>query len=279
MRRRNFREAPADNSYMKHKVGPVVAVVLMAVAYALIAWRSSGRASTRQAGRAPAPAPAATVANAKPDPAAAVQALVDAHNRALPHEADTFRADGWKIVSAPPPDGRLLRYDPELLLEGREQELRVQLASTVATPGDAARIASIVRRAHDVQTRVTAVEALGRIATGEAQGALCELLGADGPAVDDPARSLVVPLLRPAGLDDPLAGKLASLMDSPSVTAVERKQLAFTLALTGLRDGMTLPAATLAALSPASLRQLDEMIALARAGSAPLAHNATEGGR
>ena len=43
--------------------------------------------------------------------------------------------------------------------------------------------------------------------------------------------------LRPSGLDDELAGRLAAQLDGETLTAVEKKQLAFTLALLGLRDG------------------------------------------
>src|SRR5437762_1100876 len=81
-----------------------------------------------------------------------------------------------------------------------------------------------------------AVEALGRIGTREAQSELLALLA--GLPEEDEARRVIVPLLRPSGLDDEFAARLAAHLDGPVLTATEKKQLAFTLALIGLRDGM-----------------------------------------
>src|SRR5947209_3159197 len=78
-------------------------------------------------------------------------------------------------------------------------------------------------------TRVAAVEALGRMGTREAQAELLALL--PSLPADDEARQEIVPLLRPSGLDDEFAGRLAGQLDGPTLTATEKKQLAFTLAL------------------------------------------------
>jgi hypothetical protein len=140
----------------------------------------------------------------------------------------------------------------------------VQLASTVATPADAARIAAIVRRVRPGGARVAAVEALGRIDGTEGQHALVGLLTDGSLPEDDEARRLIVPLLRPTALDDPYALELARLLDAPQLTAVEKKQLAFTLSLVGLRDGMQLPSDALAALSPTARDRLTAMTTLAK---------------
>jgi len=70
-----------------------------------------------------------------------------------------------------------------------------------------------------------------------------------------------VPLLRPNGLDDELAARLAAQLDGATLTPIEKKQLAFTLALVGLRDGMKLPDG---AVSPAARQLIDQMTALAQ---------------
>src|SRR5439155_1761978 len=114
-----------------------------------------------------------------------VEATVAARNRETARETDAFTRAGWTMVAAPAPDARLTALDPALL-EGRERELRVQIASTVAAPELAPRLGRIARAAHEPATRVAAVEALGRIGTHEAQTELLALLP-DLP-VDDDAR-------------------------------------------------------------------------------------------
>ena len=173
-----------------------------------------------------------------------------------------FAADGWETVKAVPPDAEVLALEPRLL-ESREDELQAQIASTVARPADADKLAEIARRAHQPRTRTAAVEALGRVGGPESQRALFGLLTGDELKADDPARRAVAPLLRPSELADPYAAKLAAQLDARGLDAIERKQIAFTLALIGLRDGTELPRDVLAQLSPASRDLLAQMIALA----------------
>jgi hypothetical protein len=70
--------------------------------------------------------------------------------------------------------------------------------------------------------------------------------------------------LRPRALDDELAVRLAAQLDGATLTPVEKQQLAFTLALVGLRDGMRLPDG---AVSPAAKQLIDRMAALAQRGT------------
>jgi hypothetical protein len=212
-------------------------------------------------------APATTDVDVEVGRRRSVEAAVAARNQESAREETTFRKAGWTMVATEPPDPRLLALDPALL-DGRERDLRVQIASTVPAPELAPRLKRIALAAREPATRVAAVEALGRIGTAEAQTELLALLTAL-PA-DDEARRQIVPLLRPNALDDQFAARLAALLDSPSLTAVEKRQLAFTLALVGLRDGMRLPAG---ALSPSSRQLVEQMIALAQRGT-----GTTEGG-
>ncbi|MGZ3425871.1 MAG: hypothetical protein ACXVCV_04435 [Polyangia bacterium] len=205
-------------------------------------------------------APAATDSDAT-DRRRGVEATVAARNREAARETDAFLRAGWKMVAAPPPDAQLTALDPALV-DGRERELRVQIASTVPAPELAPRLSRIARAAHEPATRVAAVEALGRIGTHEAQAELLALLP-DLP-VDDDARRQLVPLLRPNGLDDEFTTRLVATLDGTTLTATEKKQLAFTLALVGLRDGMKLPAG---AMSPSAKQLIDQMTALAQRGS------------
>lgn len=190
----------------------------------------------------------------------AVEATVAQRNRDNAREAEAFTRAGWKMVAEPPPDPRLTALDPALV-DSRERELRVQIASTVAPPELAPRLGQIARSAHEPATRVAAVEALGRIGTHEAQTELLALL----PTLpeDDDARRQIVPLLRPTALDTAFATSLAAQLDGQTLTTTEKQQLAFTLALVGLRDGMSLPDG---AVSPAAKQLIDRMTALAQRG-------------
>ena len=200
-----------------------------------------------------------------------VQRVVAERNQAGEADKKAFRDDGWELVKTDAPDARLVDFDPKLL-DGREDELRVQLASTVAAPAQAGKLAEIARRARLPETRIAAVEGLGRIGGEAAQRELLGLLTAPPLDAGDPARRVVAPLLRPAELSDPFAGELAAHLDSDKLTAVERKQLAFTLALVGLRDGTQLPDATLSSLSPAARDLLASMMALASRSSSLAPH-------
>jgi hypothetical protein len=75
-----------------------------------------------------------------------------------------------------------------------------------------------------------------------------------------------VALLRPKALDDPLAARMAALLDSSALSGGEKQQVAFTLAMVGLRDGMELPESV--ELSPEAKQLLASMRALALAGAA-----------
>jgi hypothetical protein len=191
-----------------------------------------------------------------------VERIARERNRAGEQDRKAFQADGWEIVKTDAPEPRLLALDPALLTD-REDDLRVQLASTVAAPQQAPNLSEIARRGSKPETRTAAVEALGRIGGRESQRELLGLLTNAGLEAEDPARRAITPLLRPANLREPFASELARLLDSSKLTAVERKQLAFTLALVGLRDGTELPAETLQALSSSSRDLLQSMVALA----------------
>jgi HEAT repeat protein len=204
------------------------------------------------AGRAPAaPAPAPTVSAEQPaapapadiarhaDPAKLreVEQIVAEKNREASKERQAFENAGWTIVTTTPPDQRVVGYDPSLVKAGREHELKMQMLSTVPSPEQAKKVAEIARIAKDESTRYAAVEALGHLNAPEATQALYDLLVNGGLDPNDQARQQIAPLLRPTALDDDMAGKIALLLDSPSLSPIEKEQIAFTLALIGLRDG------------------------------------------
>ncbi|HKA88730.1 MAG TPA: hypothetical protein VKE22_13770 [Haliangiales bacterium] len=238
-----------------------ILVLTIALVGAFAFWRVRPR---------PAPTPESADARAAADPhlnsadrLAEVERIVAERNRAAGKDEDAFRADGWTMVKTDPPDARLTSYDPSLLAEGREDELRGQLTSTTAAPQHARRIARIALEAKEPKTRFAAVDALGHIHGDEAQAALLDLLTSGKLDPGDFVRQQIAPLLRPRDLDDGVALRMAALLDDPRVTATEKHQIAFTLALVSIRDGMTLPDDTLAALSPdarASLDQAHELV-------------------
>lgn len=204
-------------------------------------------------------APAALVAQ--------VRRTVEDNNRAAAADRRAAEEAGWEMVEVPPPDARLTKLDPSLL-PSREAELRTQLASTTASPAEVDNLAEIARRASEDQTRVLAVEALGRVGA-EGQEKLLALL--DQLPQDDRARREVMPLLRPASIDSPLAAALAARLDQGHLNEAERKQAAFTLALLSLRDGRPLPATVYDTLSEGSRALLAAMDRLARNASSTAA--------
>jgi hypothetical protein len=195
---------------------------------------ASSAASSDQAA---APAPPAHVAVKKLHD---VEAAVAEKNRDASKDREAFIKDGWEMVSVAAPDHQVVNYDPKLIDGGRERDLKTQLLSTVPSAEQVGRVAEIARRAKDEATRYAAVEAMGRLNAPESTEALYDLLVNGGLDANDSARGQIAPLLRPSALDDPMAAKVAMLLDSPSLTAVEKQEIAFTLALIGLRDGMTL---------------------------------------
>jgi hypothetical protein len=193
-----------------------------------------------------------------------VESFVAERNRREPKSEAAFRAAGWTMVSVEPPDPRLTELDPTLIAAGRESDLRMQLASAAPAPRHARRIAQIALQAKDPVTRESAVDALGRIRTAEARAELIDLLTSGKLAPDDLGRRQIAALIHPDDLDDETAAKMAGLLDSERVTAVEKQQIAFTLALTGLRDGMTLEDRVLATMSPEARALLARMTDLGK---------------
>jgi hypothetical protein len=224
--------------------------------------------SARRAPAAPAApkaddaAPAANPADhADPKRLADVQAVVAQKNREAGQDREAFIKDGWQMVAVAAPDHEVIGYDPKLIDSGRERELKMQLLSTVPSPDQVRRVGEIARRAKNEDTRYAAVEAMGRLNAPEATEALYDLLTAGGLDAADAARAQIAPLLRPSALDDPMAAKVAMLLDSPLLTPVEKQQIAFTLALIALRDGMEVEAP----ISPEARALIEQMKALAKA--------------
>lgn len=224
---------------------PIILVLPASALVALAAWLlASGRApaapAVPAATEAPAPRDEAPRGHVDADKLRQVQETVAQKNREASKDREAFQKAGWEIISTAPPDHRVVGYDPKLLDEGREQDLKMQLLSTVPSPQQVGNVAEIARRAKDGATRYAAVEALGHLNAPEATDALYDLMVNGHLDVSDEARGQIPGLLRPAALDDPMAAKIAMLLDSPSLTDVEKQQIAFTLALLGLRDGMNL---------------------------------------
>jgi hypothetical protein len=225
---------------------------------------ASGQTSPRQEAP-PAQDSLAAIAPiaAGPDRAAAVAKFV-ARKNGESHDQESFTRAGWQMVDVPPPDAKLVSLDPSLL-GSRETELRQQIATNTPSADQAANLARIVREAQEEQTQAAAIEALGRIRSDESQDQLLDLLQTL-PEESRPRRE-IAPLLRPRDLSDPRAGTLAQLLDSPRLNRVERKQIAFTLALIGLRDRTALPDGV--QLSTSSRALLDEMTSLASLRTTP----------
>src|SRR5207244_6930489 len=133
--------------------------------FALAGWIASNSVSPRQDPVPPAQeqGPAANLLPAAgPDRAAAVAKFVAQKNAEASRDQESFTRAGWQMVDAPPPDAKLTALDPSLLAS-REPELRQQIATNTPSAGQAANLARIAREAHEEQTQVAAVEALGRI--------------------------------------------------------------------------------------------------------------------
>ncbi|MBS2023891.1 MAG: hypothetical protein JST92_15920 [Deltaproteobacteria bacterium] len=196
--------------------------------------------------------------------AARIAADNERRNAAARKDNEAFAADGWTSVKADEPNPKLTALDPSLL-NGHEQELRTQLASTAASPAMVGNLVEIIKsQGAELQTRLAAVDSLGRIASVGAQDGLLSLL--DTLDAQDPVRREVAPLLRPQSIDDKTSLELLRRLDSRNLSAVEKKQLAFTLALVSLRDGQPIPQAARAALSPEAQALLSQMRELASAG-------------
>jgi hypothetical protein len=257
----------------------VVLLLVLAIAGLLtgVLWwgeRSSANVATRPSSSGANTSFAAIVIEQR----AAVDAVVAAHNRDRGKDEAAFVAAGWRMASSPPPDMRVVDVDPSLIAVGREPELRTQLASAVPQPRAAHRMAEIAVLAHDPETRESAVDALSRLRTPEAEEEMIRLLTSGKLTPDDAGRRQLAALVQPTDLDDDVAARMAGLLDAPELTASERKQIAFTLALVGLRDGMALPARVADTLSPEAAALIEAMTALARRGLVAHAHASPEGG-
>jgi len=249
----------------------ILSFIVAALAVALVLRRHGG-------GPAPAP-PATATAPGREDVAAerlaAVERVVAEKNRSRHADENAFIAAGWTMTSSPPPDLQLVSFDPSLIAAGREKELRTQLASTVPPRRYAHRVAQIVLFAHDPVTRESAVDALSRIHSAEAQDELIDLLTSKKLDPQDLGRRQLAALIQPSDLDDEIAAKMATLLDNDALTAVEKKQVAFTLAVVGLRDGMSLPDRVTQTMSPQALALLDDMTKLGQRNL--IAHRSSPG--
>lgn len=181
-----------------------------------------------------------------------VEKVVAMRNYEAQQQRRDFEAAGWTVTAGEaPPDDKLTGYDPSLL-KGRERELREQVASTTGRAEDAKNLAAIAQQGTELETRWSAVEGLYRIAGGAGQEELLALLRDNKLGATDQARSLIAPRLQPASMADPAVAEVARLLDSPSLSPLEKLQIATTLAIIAMRDNTSLPADILASLSPAA---------------------------
>jgi hypothetical protein len=243
--------------------GLLVTTLALAAGVAIYALKFGGNAP-------PPPAAGLPTQPSQADRVAAVEKVVTERNRNLGEEARRFEADGWQMVAADAPDPRLTEMDPALIPEGRERELRVQIASTTAAARNARNLGRILLTAELPETREAATDALGRIKGDAGKIELIEVLTSGKLHADDLGRRQIAAHLRPSDLDAELAPRIANLLDSTAVTAAEKEQIAYNLALVGLRDGMTLSENVLATLSPEARALIDRMTTVG--GTAFLAH-------
>jgi hypothetical protein len=237
-----------------------LAALLAAAALALtLGLRQHGVAPTAPAVGAPAAQNFATQKHLE-----AVERLVAERNSKNGQIEKGLVDAGWVMTTSTPPDPRLERVDPSLIAAGREAELRWQLASGVPQAANAHNMAQIVLLAHDPATRESAVDALGVIRTPEAKDELIGLLTGGKLDAKDLGRSQIPSRLVPSDLEDETAAKIAGLLDNKALTPVEKKQLAFNLALVALRDGTRLPENVTTTMSPQAVALVEQMTEVAQ---------------
>jgi hypothetical protein len=194
-----------------------------------------------------------------PQPAARASSLVAARQ-----DRGGFERPGGTLVTSAAPGVRLEGLDPALV-DGHEADLRAQLATTTPRPDQARNVGEIARRAHSPELRFAAVDALGRTRGDDARDELLSLLTDGSIPAGEPAHRAIAPALRPSGLADPFAARMARLLDAREVEPGDKGGIAFTLSLLAARDGSALPADVVAPLSPDARSLLASAAARVRA--------------
>lgn len=165
-----------------------------------------------------------------------VQAEVAANNAMEAADKNAFNQSGWVFLdNVAAPDEQVLRFDPALL-DGRENELRAQLASTTPKAIDIPNISQIIRTSQNPDLRFTAIEALGHINDEQAGVALLALLTDSVFADGDPNAALVSSLLQPSDLDTALGESMVRALDHSGLSLIVKRQIATNLAVLSLRD-------------------------------------------
>lgn len=165
-----------------------------------------------------------------------VQTEVATNNATEAADKQAFNQSGWVFLdNVAPPDEHVLGFDPALL-NGRENELRAQLASTTPKATDIPNISQIIRTSQNPDLRFTAIEALGHINDEQAGVALLALLTDSVFADADPNAALVASLLQPSDLDAALAESMVRALDDSELSLIVKRQIATNLAMLSLRD-------------------------------------------
>ncbi len=165
---------------------------------------------------------------------AGVQQQVDTNNAADAADTQGFSSNGWHLVTAVQPDVALVGFDPTLIVQGRESDLRMQLATTTPKVQDIANIVTVATQSQNADVRTQAVEALGRSNASEAQAALANLVTQLQPG--EVARERALGALHPTSLADPATQQVIGLIDDNRLSDAEQTQVAFTLALMQMRE-------------------------------------------
>jgi hypothetical protein len=215
------------------------------------------------------PSPAQTIANpnsastsqapagADPNQLAQAQQAVATDNANEAADVAAFSSNGWKLVAPQIPDPDLLAFNPSLIADGRESDLRMQLASTTPKAADVPNIVAVAQQTDNADVRVQAVQALARVEAPAAQQGLLTL--ATSLAPDDDARQNCIAALRPPSVSDAFTAQVAALINDARLSAAEQQQIAFSLALVQARDQ-----ATITGLPAAAQAQVDAMTQLLR---------------
>jgi hypothetical protein len=201
-----------------HRRAGLVVASLAVVSVAAWLWREAARpagsetqAATALAAPRPAQPPAATpgapsqpqvIARVDPAQLAAVEAEVARLNREAGEDRRAFAKAGWTSTDAPPPDRALVGLDPKLVREGRENELRLQLASTTPPVELVDGVVAIAEQARETSTKLAAIAALGRMGA-PGQAGLRTLVAPGHLGAHDPAREAATSaLVTPATQDE-----------------------------------------------------------------------------
>jgi hypothetical protein len=163
-------------------------------------------------------------------PDSEAQAIAEREDADIARLEDELRSRGWREVKGIAPDLEVIDLSPAAL-GAKEKQLQKQMMTNSFSGESLEKLRDLLTAASEPDTRLMAIEAMGRSVDPQAKGLLIESYS---DLINDQEKSTAISYLTPANLDSDTARFLFDEASNPTASLDLREMATFNLAMVDL---------------------------------------------